>query len=90
MNSQHRYKTRFVAKGYAQTYGIDYEETYSLIAKMITVRAIIIMVVAKGWSLRQMDVKNVFFHGDLHEEVWDEGLYTHFNFIGAKCEVKCR
>jgi hypothetical protein len=67
-----KYKTRLVAKGYAQTYGIDYEETYNLIAKMTTVRAIIIMLVAKGWSLHQMDVKNVFLHGDLQEEVYME------------------
>ncbi len=60
-----RYKARLVAKGYAQTYGIDYEETYSLIAKMTTIRAIIAMATAKGRSLHQMDVKNVFLHGDL-------------------------
>jgi len=63
--SVNRYKARLVAKGYAQTYGIDYEETYSLVAKMTTIRAIIAMAAAKGWSLHQMDVKNVFFHGDL-------------------------
>jgi len=57
-----RYKARLVAKGYAQTYDIDYEETYSPVAKMITVRAIIVMAVTKGWSLHQMDVKNVFLH----------------------------
>jgi hypothetical protein len=34
---------------------------------MTNVRAIIIMAIAKGWSLHQMDVKNVFFHGDLQE-----------------------
>jgi len=62
-----RYKARLVAEGYAQTYGIDYEETYNPVAKMTIVRPIIAMVVAKGWSLHQMDVKNVFFHGDLHE-----------------------
>jgi hypothetical protein len=67
-----RYKARFVAKGYAQTYGIDYEETYSPIAKMIIVKAIIAMAALKGWSLHQMDVKNVFLHGDLQEEVYME------------------
>jgi hypothetical protein len=45
--SVRRYKARLVAKGYAQTYGIDYEETYNPIAKMTTIRAIIIMAVAK-------------------------------------------
>jgi hypothetical protein len=53
-----------VAKGYAQTYDTDYEETYSPFAKMTTVRAIIAMATTKGWSLHQMDVKNVFLHGD--------------------------
>jgi hypothetical protein len=48
-----RYKARLVAKGYAQTYGINYEETYSLVAKMITIRVIIAIAIAKGWSLHQ-------------------------------------
>jgi hypothetical protein len=60
-----KYKARLVAKGYPQTYGINYEETYSPIAKMTTIRIIITMTITKGWSLHQMDVKNVFLHGDL-------------------------
>jgi len=85
-----RYKARLVAKGYAQTYGINYEETYSLVAKMTTVRAIIAMVAAKGWSLHQMDVKNVFFHGDLQEEMYMEQPpgyvnQTHPNLV---CRLK--
>jgi hypothetical protein len=67
-----RYKTRLVAKGYAQTYGINYEETYSPVANMTIVRAIIAMATSKGWSLHQMDVKNVFLHGDLQEKVYME------------------
>jgi len=70
--SMSRYKARLVAKGYAQTYGMDYEETYSPVAKMTIVRAIIAMAVAKGWSLHQMDVKNVFLYGYLQEEVYME------------------
>jgi hypothetical protein len=43
-----RYKARLVAKSYAQTYGIDYEETYGPIAKMTIVRTIITMAAPKG------------------------------------------
>jgi hypothetical protein len=39
---------------------------------MTTVRAIIVMAATKGWSLHEMDVKNVFLHGDLWEEVYME------------------
>jgi len=88
--SVNRYKTRLVAKSYAQTYGIDYEETYSPIAKMTTIRAVIVIVAAKGWSLHQMDVKNVFLHGDLQEEVYMEQPpsyvdQTHPNLV---CRLK--
>jgi hypothetical protein len=60
--SMSKYKTRLIAKDYAQTYGIDYEETYSQVAIL---RGIIAMVATKGWSLHQMDVNNVFLHGNL-------------------------
>jgi len=83
-------KARSVTKGYAQTYGIDYEETYNPIAKMTTVRVIIVMVATKGWSLHQMDVKNAFHHGDLHEEMYMEQPpgyvdQTHPNLV---CRLK--
>ena len=60
-----KYKARLVAKGYAQTYSIDYEETSSPVARMVIVRVVIAMAIAKGWSLYHMDVKNAFLHGDL-------------------------
>jgi hypothetical protein len=64
------YKARLVAKGYAQTHGIDYEETFAPIAKMATVKAVIVVATSKGWVLHPMDVKNVFLHGELQEEVY--------------------
>jgi hypothetical protein len=81
-----KYKVRLVAKGYAQTYGRNYDETYSLVAKMTIVRAIIALAIIKGWCLHQMDVNNVFFHGDLQEEVYMKQPpsyvdQTHLNLI---------
>jgi hypothetical protein len=85
-----RYEARLVAKGYAQTYGIDYEETYSSIAKMTTLRVIIIMAAIKRWLLHQMDVKNAFLYGDLQEEIYMEqplgyANQTHPNLV---CRLK--
>jgi hypothetical protein len=57
-----RYKARLVDKGYAQTHGIDYEETFAHVAKMATMRAAIAVATSRGWVLHQMDVKNVFLH----------------------------
>jgi hypothetical protein len=52
---------------------------------MITIRAIIVMAATKGWSLHQMDVKNVFFHGDLQEVYMEQPLgyvdQTHPNLV---------
>lgn len=64
-----RYKACLVAKGYHQVSGIDYDETFSLVVKKPIVRIILALVAHFGRELRQFDVKNASFHGDLREEV---------------------
>ena len=67
-----RHKARLVAKGFSQVEGIDYTETFSLVAKMNSIRLVLSLVASFKWEVHQMDVKSAFLHGDLHEEIYME------------------
>ena len=60
-----RLKARLVAKGYAQIYRVNYSDTFSPVAKLTYVRLFIYLVASYDCDLHQLDIKNVFLHGDL-------------------------
>jgi hypothetical protein len=63
-----RYKVRYVAKGYAQRYGIDYDKTTSPTTRLESFRIILHIAASLGWDLQQIDIKTAFLHGVLPEE----------------------
>ena len=85
-----RYKVRLVAKGYTQTYGVDYSETFSPVAKMDIFRVLLSIAANKDWPLHQFDVTNVFLHGELKKGVYMEippGFSNEFG-DGEVCKLK--
>lgn len=63
-------RARLVAKGFTQTYGIDYLETFVCSCGQTqknSIRVILSVAANRSWSLHQLDVKKAFLHGDLHE-----------------------
>ena len=66
------YNARFVAKGYKQKYGVDYEEVFASVARLDMVRMLISLVAHHSWKIYQLDVKLAFLNGILKEEVYVE------------------
>ena len=67
-----KHKVWLVARGFSQVEGIDYDETFALVARYASIRTVMAIVVEMGWKIHQMDVKTVFPNGILKEEVYIE------------------
>lgn len=68
--SAHRYIARIVAKGYAQEFGVDYEE--AALERMEIVRPIFAIRAQLKWHFYHLDVKSAFLNGEIAEDVFVE------------------
>ena len=72
VKSDGRKKACFVAKGFTQIFRIDFEETFSLVARFETVRLLLSIAVLEDWDIEALDVKMAFLFGELDEEIYME------------------
>ncbi|GJW05994.1 retrotransposon protein, putative, ty1-copia subclass [Tanacetum coccineum] len=68
----HTFKSRLVAKGFTQTYGVDYKETFSFVPDIRVIRILIAIAAYYDYEIWQMDIKTAFLNGHLSEEVYME------------------
>ncbi|GJY29286.1 ribonuclease H-like domain-containing protein [Tanacetum coccineum] len=65
-----RYKARLVANGSTQLEGVDVDETFSFVVKPGTIQTVLSLAASRHWPIHQLDVKNVFLHGDISKTVY--------------------
>ncbi|GKD66887.1 retrovirus-related pol polyprotein from transposon TNT 1-94 [Tanacetum coccineum] len=72
-------KARLVAQGFRHEEGINFEESFSLVAKIEAIRIFIVNAAHKNMTIYQMDVKMAFLNGKLKEEVYVSQLEGFVN-----------
>ena len=65
-----RYKARLVVKDYRQKKGIDFDEIFSSVVKISSIRVVLALAANLDLEIEQMDVKSAFLHGDLEEKIY--------------------
>ncbi|KAI1006264.1 hypothetical protein K3495_g1956, partial [Podosphaera aphanis] len=67
-----RFKARYVAKGFPQVQGLDFDETFAPVVRFDSLRLLLAIAAHKCWRPRQLDIKTAFLYGILNEEIFME------------------
>ena len=65
-----KHKARLITRGFVQREGIDFEEVFTPVARMESVRLLLALEAAKDWRVHHLDVKSAFLNGELAETVF--------------------
>jgi Reverse transcriptase (RNA-dependent DNA polymerase) len=68
------YRVRIVAGGHKQVEGVNYSETFSAAAKMLTVHAVLANAAHQNWEIKHVDVKSAYLNAPLKEEIYMKAL----------------
>ena len=84
------FKARFVAKGFSQTYGVDYFSTFAPTARLSTIRMVIQIAVSSNYLIHQMDVKSAYLNAPIDCELYMDQPkgYELFSNDGSKYVFK--
>ena len=63
-------KLRLVAKGFREIQEVDYDETFSPVAMLKSIRVLLIIAAYHDYEIWQMDVKTAFLNGNIEEELY--------------------
>ena len=65
-----RYKARIMVKGFQQKKGVDFDEILASVVKTTSIRTVLSIAASMNLKVEQLDVKKIFLHGDLEEEIY--------------------
>lgn len=81
-----KHKERLVAKGFSQQFGVNYGETFALVARLDNVRTILATTTQHKWKAFQLDIKFAFLNGILQEEfIWRNLVVLKFHDRSIRC-----
>lgn len=81
-------KSRLVAKGFTQKYGVDYDETFAPVVKMTSLRVFLSISASLDWEIDQIDVTTAYLNAPLEEEIYMEQPPGYNNDTNKVCSLK--
>ena len=92
VNGSETLKARYVAKGYSQVHGIDYEETFSPTADITSIRILMQLAAQYDLTVHQMDVRAAFLHAPIDHEIYMKQLegFEEFSEDGDKLAYRLK